>query len=379
MVVLWWGSLAFIAAVWLAYPLLLAVFARVAGKSAIQDVFAARRITVVIAAHNEAQNLKARIEDIYRGSYPAELVDVVVSSDGSTDETMAVMEELGRQYRNIKLLDIQPQGGRSNAHNQAVNHCQGEILVFTDAQTQFAPDFLKKITAPFASDKVGFVSGVLKYRNQNSSAVTESAGFYWRFEYFLRARESELGIYAFGSGACCAVRKELYRDIPAVGDVDFTTPLDVVLQGKVCVHVAEAIAYDEMPESPQREFRARVRMTSKNLYGTVERWGWRALFLHPMYSLVILLHKIGRWLTPFSMIILLASTPFLLDEGLFYSMMLAGQVLFYFLAWAGYREINLPFAGQIYSFCLANVGFLIGVSNALMGKVPRSYKPISQT
>lgn len=377
--VLWWISLAFIMLVWGAYPLFVGIMSKLVGNKNKPENELFQKLSVVIAAHNEARNLPTRIENIYRGSYPAELIEVIIASDGSTDETKDLVNELRQHYPRIKLVEINPQGGRSNAHNQAVSHCQGEILVFTDAETQFAVDFLEKITAPFISEEVGFTSGVLKYRNQNSCAITESAGFYWRFEYFLRTCESALGLYAFGSGACCAVRKNLYRNIPAAGDVDFTTPLDVVLQNRKCIHVSDAIAYDEMPESPQREFRARVRMTSKNLYGTIERWGWKAFFRHPLYSLVIGFHKVGRWLTPFGMIALLFSNLFLLGGEVFYAVMLGAQVSFYLLALAGYRGIDLPLSKQAYSFCLANAGFLIGVLKALTRRVPKLYQPISQT
>lgn len=251
-------------------------------------------------------------------------------------------------------------------------------MVFTDAETLFAPTFLQKITGVFNFDEVGFSSGVLKYRNLLSNAVTESAGIYWQFEYFLRNHESHLGIFAFGSGACCAVRKSLYRDIPPVGDVDFTTPLDVVLQGKKCIHVPDAIAYEEMPGTPERELNARIRMTAKNLYGTIERWSIIGMLIHPWYTLVIFFHKIGRWLTPFGMIALFISNLMLLFTHHIYIAFFLLQMFFYLMAFMGYKKINIPLARLSYSFCLANVGFFMGVLKALTGRVPKLYKPVSQ-
>jgi cellulose synthase/poly-beta-1,6-N-acetylglucosamine synthase-like glycosyltransferase len=365
--------------VWVGYPLSLWGLSYFKGRREMAPAGFQPNVSVVVAAHNEARNLAARISNIFWSTYPDANIEVVVASDGSSDETPSVIDRLKEKYPRIKLINIAPQGGRSNAHNVAVQHCDGEILVFTDAETVFEPAFLQMIVECFQHKEVGFSSGVLKYRNQSSNAVTESAGVYWRFEYFLRELESRLGIYAFGSGACCAVRKSLYRNIPPVGDVDFTTPLDVVLQGKKCVHIADAIAYDEMPDSPEREFRARVRMTAKNLYGTIERWGIGGVLKHPVYTSVILLHKIGRWLTPFGMLALFVSNLGLLSSSIFYVVTFIGQAVFYLVAIAGSKGLNIPLAHTSYSFCLANVGFFIGVLRAATGRVPKLYKPVSQT
>lgn len=379
MMLTWLLSLFGLTLVWVLYPAVLWFLSLLNKKQSSNATEFHPAISVVIAAHNEAPNLEKRISDIYASDYPTSQIEVVVASDGSTDETPQIMDALRQQYPGLKLINISPQGGRSNAHNVAVRNCDGKILVFTDAETMFEPDFLRKIVDCFERDEIGFAAGVLKYRNQSSNAVTESAGFYWKFEYFLRECESQLGVYAFGSGACCAVRKDLYRDVPPVGDVDFTTPLDVILQGQKCVHVADAIAYDEMPDSPEREFRARVRMTAKNLYGTIQRWGIGNVLAHPAYTLVILFHKIGRWLTPFAMLALFIANIGILMEGSIYVAAFSVQVVFYLTAFAGYKGLNTPLARSSYSFCLANVGFFIGVLRAASGRVPRLYKPVSQT
>lgn len=377
--VVWWLSFCGLMLVWFGYPLALWSLSYFRGRRQIAPAGFQPSVSVVVAAHNEAKNLTARISNIFSSRYSNSSIEVVVASDGSSDETPLVIDKLKEKHPRIKLINIAPQGGRSNAHNVAVQQCEGEILVFTDAETVFESDFLQKIVECFRHDGVGFASGVLKYRNQSASVVTESAGIYWRFEYFLRELESRLGIYVFGSGACCAVRKSLYRNIPPVGDVDFTTPLDVVLQGKKCDHIAEAIAYDEMPDSPEREFRARVRMTAKNLYGTIERWGIGGVLKHPVYTSVILLHKIGRWLTPFGILALFVSNLGLLSSSIFYVVTFIGQAVFYLVAFAGFKGLNIPLARTSYSFCLANIGFLIGVLRAATGRVPKLYKPVSQT
>ncbi len=373
-------SVAFIFCVWGGYPLVLWMLELCAGNSGeiVPDPSYAPGVSVVVAAHNEGKNLAARVDSVFSSEYPRELIEVVVASDGSSDDTVEVVEKMKEKYSRIRLVEIKPQGGRSNAHNHAVPACSGEILVFTDAETVFEKDFLNRIVAPFGDERVGFSSGELHYRNITSTTVTKSAGFYWRYEFYLRKKESRLGVYAFGSGACCAVRRALYRDIPPTGDVDFTTPLDVVLQGYRCIHVPEAVAFDVMPETPEHEFRARIRMTAKNFSGTLSRWVRGNGFAHPVYTMVIFLHKIGRWVTPFFMLGALFSSIFLLDGHPVYILGLIVQMLFYALAFLGYLGFRVAPARHAYSFLVVNAGFLLGVLKALFGYVPNAYKPMSQ-
>jgi cellulose synthase/poly-beta-1,6-N-acetylglucosamine synthase-like glycosyltransferase len=211
-----------------------------------------------------------------------------------------------------------------------------------------------------------------------STEVSQSAGLYWHFEQALRQYESDLGINVFGSGACCAMRRELFRDIPPTGDVDFTSPLDAALQGKLCIHQPEAIAYDEMPDSRANELKARIRMTSKNFKGTLERWGWNGIRKYPLKSLVILSHKYGRWITPFLLLTLLLSSvaSLILSAGALVSALVMGQVAFYALGILGFFKLPVPGASTIYSFLLGNYGILLGVLKAISGKVASTYTPI---
>jgi cellulose synthase/poly-beta-1,6-N-acetylglucosamine synthase-like glycosyltransferase len=230
---------------------------------------------------------------------------------------------------------------------------------------------------PFSDKNIGFVSGELRYLNQKKTKITQSASIYWKYEKFLRKLESELRLFVFGTGACCAVRRKLYKPIPLTGDIDFTTPLDVVLQGYICISQNVAIAWDEMPDTQKKEFKSRVRMTSKNLYGTIARWGVLGVFKYPAYSFVIFSHKIGRWLTPFAMIGVFVGS-LLVPNNLFIFLLLVAQFLFYSLAVFGYYRFPFPLSGLIYSFCLTNIGFFIGVMKAITGQVPQAYKPINK-
>ncbi len=365
---------------WFFYPLVLFILSRIGvGKGKKSDGSGLPlSVSVIISAHNEEQRIISRINNILQCQPPGGKLEIIVVSDGSTDRTREIVAEAG--LPNVMAFDNAGVRGRAGAHNEAVRRAQGEILLFTDADTFFEKDFIVKVEQAFADPEVGLVSGTLHYRNRDATDLTRSASIYWRFELWLRHLESHLNIYAFASGACVAVRRKLYRDIPPTGDVDFTTPLDVVIQGARCLHLPDAIAVDEMPQTSAGEFKARVRMTSKNLKGTLQWWSKGNWAIHPVYSWVILSHKIMRWLTPIFLILLLAYTLFLLgvgDRTLLIQLVLGGQVLFYSLAVLGQiaqsKGISIPLATQVYSFMFANAAFLVGIWQILNNKVPASY------
>jgi poly-beta-1,6-N-acetyl-D-glucosamine synthase len=371
------ASLLILLYVWVAYPFglyFLSLF--VMGKRD-NSRFEMASVTVVIAACNEENSIKERISNIYDTNYPVDLIHVMVVSDGSTDNTVKIVQDLRTSHENLQVICIDKQSGRANAHNVSAENCLTEFMVFTDAETRFDKFTLISLLSPFKNSKVGFVSGELNYFNAGDNKLTQSVDLYWIFERFLRRLESLLGVFAFGTGACCAVRRSFYKEIPPTGDVDFTLPLDVILKGYSCVYQSSALAWDEMPDTNDSEFKARVRMTSKNFHGTVTRWGIMGVILHPVYTWVILSHKIGRWLTPFFMLSVLIFS--LLDFPSDLSLvLLLMQSAFYFLAILGFLRVNVPLASSISNFCLANVGFFIGTVNALLGRVKKKYTPINK-
>ena len=175
-----------------------------------------------------------------------------------------------------------------------------------------------------------------------------------------------------------AVRRSLWCDLNPIDDSDFTTPLDVILQGYRLAYAEDAIAYDMPPSSVKAEFRARIRQTSKNLIGTIARWGWQGCMQHPMVSLSILSHKILRWLTPLLMLSIMVSNLFLLRTDPIYGVLFVMQVSFYALALAGLlagifnRKIMI--ASPIFSFCVAAGGMAVGIIKGISGRAPAAYK-----
>lgn len=375
-----WSTIFLLFYTYIGYFVLLKIFANSISKKDEEynnDNFFQPKVSVIIAAYNEEKVIARRIENLLEQDYPKDKMEIIVVSDGSIDRTV----EIAKKYENrrVKVLDFKQNRGRAAVHNDAVKVANGDIVIFTDADTEFKKDFISQIIKYFKDNSIGCVVGNLVYKVKQSS-ISHSEGFYWKFEKKLRKLESNLGLLATATGACMAVRKELWKDLTPIDDSDFTTPLDVIFQGFKVVYAPEAIAYDVPPSSIKGEFKTRVRQTSKNLVGTLRRWGFKGWVKHPFVSWSLLSHKILRWFTPFFMINLFITNLILVHKEGFYQEIFIMQIVFYTLAVCGLIgeivKIRIPIAQTVFSFCVANIGIAIGVIKGLIGKAPTSYKRV---
>ncbi len=358
---------------WIGYPVVLWVLSRVLSNRTHKIVRSSRhelRVSVIIAARNEEKMIAARIENLVTQDYPPHLLEIIVGSDGSSDRTVEIVNSFA-SYGVCLFVAPQPIG-RVAIHNQAVIMAKGDVLIFTDAETLFSSNCVSSVAGLFEDPKVGCVSGALVFRNVKESGITRSRGMYWRFEYFLRNLESEIGAMAVASGSCIAVRRSMFRPLSkATYDVDFITPFDVIEADGLVLHHAGAIAEETLFETPRSEFRAQVRMTARNLSGTLERWRVWLPLRRPLVGLSVVSHKLLRWFTPFFLISTLISN-IVLGYGGHYRAWLAAQCVFYAFAAIGFvfRRVlkEFPVFTLPFSFCLSNVAFLVGIVKAFFGK-----------
>src|SRR5688572_5160571 len=138
MVVLFWSSVVLIAYVYVGYPLLLAAWAHLAPRPPKKRRFAAGHwpgISVIVAARNEADRLPGRIDNLLALPYDGSR-EVIVVSDGSTDDTAEVLAPYVTRGE-VHFLEV-PAGGKPLALNAGVAAARGEILVFADARQRFS-------------------------------------------------------------------------------------------------------------------------------------------------------------------------------------------------------------------------------------------------
>lgn len=375
MEVAFWASISFIFYTYFFYPLALFLGERLR-KSHLDDKCANEKqfdISVIVSVHNEEESILRCIKNVLEQD-DGFLKEIIIGSDGSTDHTVDLVKSL--EDPRVRLLDFPEKRGRALVHNDCAAAATGDILVFIDAETQVAENFLANISRPFQDTQIGCVVGQLRWRNEAETSETVSQGLYWRYELWIRSLESRLEILATGTGACMAVRKSLYRPLPPDEDVDFATPLDVILQGYRVYYQPKAIATDVAPASIRGIIRSHSRMTAKNLRGTLQRIPM--LFKASCYEVTwgIISHKILRWCTPLFLIGLFVSSAFLIDH-LMFRILFVLQVAGYILAIVGglvARSKNkATIMASLYNFLVANAGMLWGLAIFLSGRRIETY------
>ena len=364
-----WASVAVIAYVYVGYPVLLSVWVR--ARNAQRSSQRKREtsagqpcISIIIAARNEASRLGARIENLLSLDYPHEKRQIIVVSDGSTDDTMT---RLGRYASDVLAIEVQGRG-KAMALNAGVERASGEIIVFADARQAFAPDALRELSAPFADPRVGAVTGELLLdaespcrragsdrrashsasstwsverrggvdrRRTLRSTIADGVGLYWKYEKRLRHRESAIDSTLGATGAIYAMRRVLFTPLPADTILDdVLTPMRVVLKGYRVVFNERAKAFDRAAADADAEARRKVR----TLAGNYQILALEPRLLLPWANRVwvqYVSHKIGRLVVPYALLALFAASLALAGTSLVYAVALVGQVLFYVLAGCG--------------------------------------------
>lgn len=379
---LFWLNVLCIMMSWVLYPVALFIMVRLKKITAIDNDYSDEIqkpfISFIIAAYNEEQNIKKRIENL-RSISRSWSFEIIIASDGSTDNTVENVRALG--YPELRVIEFEKNRGRATVHNDCSNLAKGDVLLFTDAETVFASDFLEFIMPYFGDHDVGAVSGRILYLNQDSSEIGRSAGIYWRFEEFIRTSESKLGILGFGTGAALAIRKTAYKAIGPTEDIDYAATLAVCAKNFQVKYEPMAKAYDYISETTSGAFSTRIRQTSRCFKSVINRiFTPPILIRRPKVMLAAIMHKTFRHITPFFMLVLFFSNLTLLFTGLFYIFSFVLQALFYIAAiigWLCKDNKILPFRilfSLPYNFFLLNVSRAVGVCIALLRLERATYR-----
>ncbi|HWP34657.1 MAG TPA: glycosyltransferase family 2 protein, partial [Thermodesulfobacteriota bacterium] len=309
--VLFWVALVVVAGSYLGYPLLLAVWARVAPKP-VRRAPITPAVTVVLALRDEAGRLGARLANLLSADYPADRLEVVVVSDGSTDDTVARAVEAARADPRVRVLALPVPQGKAAALNAGVAAARGEIVVFADARQTFAPDAIRLLVENFADPTVGVASGRLVLGDPAGTPVGSGLGLYWRYEVWLRERESEVGSTIGATGAIYAIRRTLYRPIPPETVLDdVLVPMQAVQAGARAVYDRRALAFDTVA-SAEHEFARKVR----TLYGNYQLLTLCPALLSPRANPVFgrfVVHKLARLCVPLHLALLAGASLALLE------------------------------------------------------------------
>ena len=289
---LFWGSSALIAYTHAGYPLLLWLLARLRGTptEALPPPAEPVSVSLIVAAYDEQDVVAAKVQNALALDYPRERLELIVASDGSSDATVERARAAGADV----VLDL-PRGGKIRAQDAAVRVARGELLAFSDANSTWAPDALRRLVAPFSDPRVGYVCGQVAF---TSDEGTNEEGAYWRYEMAVRLLESRLAGITAGNGAIYAVRSQSYLFVdPRMGH-DLSLPFNIVKQGRRAIYEPGARAREKMVPSIEGEFRRKRRMMSHAWPIVVAGGMLSPRGYPPLYALQIASHRLLRYATP---------------------------------------------------------------------------------
>ena len=326
-------------------------------------------VSLLIAARNEEAVIARRLENLLELDYPSDLLDVVIASDGSTDATNEILR--GYVRPGIQVLE-RPPLGKGQALGSAVAASRGEIIVFSDANSMYAPGAIRALVAPFADPAVGGVAGNQVYGGGTEVAAEAGERTYWGLDRLLKRFESRAGDTIAATGAIYAIRRSLVRPIPPGVNDDFYLSLGVVDQGFRLVFAEDAIAYEPPADAFDREYRRKVRIVTRAMTCIRSMPSLLDPRRHGFYALQLLSHKVLRWLMAIPLAVLALTSARLARRGPVYAIAAAGQAVCYALAVAGYRSVRRGGAPRrlmavpLY-FCMVNLAAVKAALNVLSG------------
>jgi cellulose synthase/poly-beta-1,6-N-acetylglucosamine synthase-like glycosyltransferase len=356
-----WSSLAILGYVCLGYPILARLRAAISPRTRRREPIEPR-VTVIVAAHNEADRIERRLRNLLALDYPADKLEIIVGSDGSTDDT--ALRAGTFTAAGVVVCAFGTRRGKPAMFNRLVPHASGEIIVFADARQRFDPRAIRALVANFADAAVGAVSGELVMRATDEAEIGgEGAAMYWSYEKLIRSNESRGGSTVGATGAIYAIRKALFEPLPEDTILDdVLIPVRIARQGYHVVFEPAAKAFDVAPANARAELARKAR----TIGGTFQLFARERWLLNPRVNPLwfeTISHKALRLAIPLLLATMLV-TNLILIEVWPYQLTMAGQAAFYAAAAMGCLHRRTSRTGMLlklpYTMCLLSWATVIG-------------------
>lgn len=321
--------------------------------------------SILIAAYNEENFIREKIENTLSLTYPTHLINYFIVTDGSTDSTNQIISE----YPSINLLFEPARGGKINAIHRAMELIDSEIVVFTDANTFLNENALINICRHYADPHVGGVAGEKRiYSAERADASSAGEGFYWKYESQLKEWDSELNTTIGAAGELFSIRRELFEAVPTDTILDdFMISMQIAMQGYKIVYEPNAYALESSSSNVREELKRKIRIATGGVQSIINLKALFNPFVYGILSFQYVSHRVLRWsVTPLLLIItfILNGLLVLKTDIMIYNLMFGTQVAFYALAYLGYlfekRELKLKIAFIPYYFYVMNYAVIVG-------------------
>lgn len=340
-------------------------------------------VTIIVTAYNEEKSIRAKLDNLAVLNYPAELVNVLVASDGSSDSTEKIAASYDR--RCVSVLRVPGRRGKTACQNASAAVATGEILIFTDATTRLQTAALRRLVEKFADSDVGCVGGRLEYVTDIDNVTGCGGEAYWSYEMRLRAAESSLGSLIGVSGCLYAVRRSAYRPIDPDLISDFVVAMKMQEQGLRTVLAFDAVCCEATLDRGSHELSMRVRVAVRSLNALIRE----RQFLNPAkygrFAWQLWSHKVLRYAAPLLWLGALGANvalalPLSDQNRMPFQGLLLGQCLLIGAGAVGFllqgTQRSLGVFNRPYYFLLTNVAALIATLRYLQGERMVTWEPI---
>ena len=374
--IVFWLCACAIVYVFAGYPVLVRVMAKFVGTRVARGAIRPT-VTVVIAAYNEEHNIRAKLDNVTSLDYAPGLVDVIVASDASSDDTDAIVRA-SKQPR-IRLIRVEGRQGKTACQNIAVQNATGELVVFTDATTRIEPQALIAMVENFADPSVGCAAGSLVYETKEPNPTAAGGAAYWGYELGLRRAESALGSLVGVSGCLYTVRRSAYRPIAPELISDFVIAMRLREQGLRTVLEPRAVCFEDTLDRTGEELAMRVRVAVRSIDALVAERRLLNPFRYGCYAWQLWSHKALRYAAPFFWLVALGTSLALAGNPL-YMGLFALQLLLIAAGVAGFllhaSAQRTGFLTKPYYFLLTNVASFLATLRYLKGERIVTWKPV---
>ncbi len=370
MIIIFWIGLFIVFYTFLGYGILLYILLKIkrlvskSGKVSSEQK-SLPSLTLVVAAYNEVDIMRSKIENCLRLQYPKHLLNFLFVTDGSTDGT----PDLIAKYPEIQLMHEDRRAGKINAIHRVMKNVHSEVVVFTDANTFLNEEALLLIARHYVDPKVGAVSGEKRVDSNGADDAASNEGLYWKYESLLKKWDSELYSVVGAAGELFSVRRSLYE--PVAPDTildDFMISMQIAEKGYKIVYEPTAFAVESGSENVEEELKRKVRIAAGGIQSILRLTSLLNPLKFPILTFQYISHRVLRWtVTPVLLPILLLLNVLILiqNDELIYRLLMIGQIGFYSMAVLGwiaeqnkkrYKLLFVPFY-----FCMMNYAVIAGI------------------
>ncbi len=368
------------------YPAVMAVLAVWPGRRRMSDPQPWPTVSWIIVARNAEDLIAKKIDMALASDYPADRMDVVCFSDGSTDGTQAAMEAAAAAHPGrVMVLHSDTHVGKYTGLTEAARAAQGEILVFSDADAVTAPAALQALVRPFGASDVGGVCGQ-RVIGESEAGLTAAQSKYIAFDSFIKAGESRIGRLTSNDGKLYAIRAQAFTPVPPGVTDDFFQALSVIGQGYKFVFAPDAIAAIRTPSrSGGHEISRRRRIVGRSVGAMLTAKAAHGRFGGDLYGVRLLFNKGFRRLLPVFLLGLLATSLLLAKAHWLFALLAAAQAAFWLSALGGFFIDKLPLPRKLkklaalpHYILLGMIGTLLGVVDAMRGTTQDKWDPVKR-